>query len=121
MLMIEPDDHKSLKGNFTIRIEMPEKVEFLGVELASECLNWLNVLRKAKKTMAEIERTKDKIIRRNIDPIVRLYLHKQGKKLEQVVENDFKLHTNKLSIKKDPVSSILEALSKAQTLMHEVT
>lgn len=120
MFMIEAESHSSLKGNFNIRIEMPEKVEFLGLELASEALSWLKVLRKAKKTLDEIERTKDQVLHRNIDELVKMYLYNQGKRLEKAVEIDFKKYTKDLNLKKDEVSKVIEAISNSQTILHLV-
>ena len=75
-------------ANYMIRIAMQDKAMFFVCNSATECDKWMKLISKSKKNVEEISRTKNHILRRNVDALIRKYRF-QDLDLQEWVESDY--------------------------------
>jgi hypothetical protein len=83
-------DQQSMgEDGYTFRVECHDLTYFFCVTTAHGCLQFVEVLRKSKATIEEIQRTKFNTLKRNVDPIIHAYKC-HGLKPEQKALDDIK-------------------------------
>ena len=70
MLQIEYLSDEVLHNGYSFRVETKSKVYFFECPSATICGDWVDLLRKSKKTGEELTRTKFNMLKRNVDPMI---------------------------------------------------
>lgn len=91
---------------------MKEQVYFFMVNTAQDCKKWVEVLRKSKNTIEEMERTKFNTLKRNIDPLVFAWRFKDLD-VKEKAKKDLDRYISTINLQKDSVPDIIETLVKA--------
>ena len=99
ILSIEPLDDKYIKNGYTFQIETKEQVYFLTCDRATECLQWLEIIRKSKRTIEEKIRSKfGGCLDKNIDPLINLYKGHPNYDFDQSIRHDSELYLQDVNI-----------------------
>lgn len=121
IMSIEPVQDSSFKGNFHFIIELKQKVYFCGVEYAHEAVQWTDAIRKSKKTIEEISRTKNNKLSRNIDPMVSSFILNNTKAAAvQLASKDLGTVFDGLDVLECDTRLLLNKVSKAVVFFGEV-
>lgn len=80
---------KGINGEYNFRLELEKGAEVFGCKFATDAINWIRILRKAKMFSEEIERTKERRLYMNINPYIKLYKESKLKEVEEFIELDF--------------------------------
>lgn len=88
-MVVEEMLSKGTNGEYNFRLELEKGAEVFGCKYATDAINWIRVLRRAKLFSEEIERTKDKKLYININPYIQLYKDSKLKEVEEFIELDF--------------------------------
>lgn len=107
-------DQDGLSGNYNFRIEMRESVLFFGTEYATEAIEWVDVLKTAKRVQEETEKSKDITLFRNTDIFFALYRRKMGELIELRIKDEAKQFFKTESDEKLEIPDFLERLGKGQ-------
>lgn len=112
-LMVEPMPLDGMKGKYNFRIEMRDVIEFVGVEFAIECENWVKSLRCAKRCGDENEKSHLNGIKRNIDFLIGMYRRKLGEDVKKFINIEIDRYIEVMDVKKTDIPTFLERMQKA--------
>lgn len=117
MTSIELQDDHCIKEGYTVRVEMKDKVYFFACETALDCKKWHELLRKSKKTIEEMQRTKLNCLKRNVDPLVHFWRNKGLKTADKAKEDIQFILLDKCDRTKATVDEIHKAYQNAQDFL----
>lgn len=115
-MILDPvkSDGIKIKSNYCFKIDLVDKTRhFFGMEFSKDANNWTKILRRSKKTYAEIIRTEDTKLRKNVDKLVWYFRNQQADEVIKYCKSEFEIFSLAIRLDKTKPELFIKVLTNA--------